>query len=78
MARRAVIVGQIQMRDAQVKRAARDGTAVFKGVSPAEVMPEAERQQWQLEARLAAAAVEKYIIVTGRGWRIHDLIVSSF
>jgi hypothetical protein len=41
-ARRAVVVGQIEVRDAEVESPAKDGPLRFEGLVIAEVVPEAE------------------------------------
>ena len=54
---RAVVVGEVKMRDAVVKRGAQDGLLRAKGRDIAEVVPQAQRQRGQLQAASAAAAV---------------------
>jgi hypothetical protein len=56
--RRSVVIGQIEMRDAEIERAPHDGASVFKRVGAAEIMPQAEGNQRQLESRPSATAVE--------------------
>ena len=43
--RRAVVVSQVEMRDAEIERAARDVAAVLEHVDVAEVVPQAERDR---------------------------------
>ncbi len=55
--RRAVIVREVKMRDAKVKRAAGDGAGVVVGIVRAEIVPEPQRNERQLDAGATAAAV---------------------
>ena len=68
---RAVIISQVEMGDAQVKRAARDGPAVFKRIGAAKVVPQSERKQRQIESGFSAAAVERGVVVASWSGRIH-------
>jgi hypothetical protein len=70
--RRTVVVRQIKMRDAQIKRATNYRAGVLKRILRAEIMPEAERDQREPDAGASAAAVKIWRIVAGGGGRIHD------
>jgi hypothetical protein len=54
----AVVVGQVEVRDAEVEGPAGHGAAVLERVHAAEVVPEPERDGGQLDATPAAASVE--------------------
>ena len=65
--RRAVVVGKVEVRDAEVERAA-DGRALgVEQAVVAEVLPEAEREQRQLEAAATAAAVGHRVVARVSG-----------
>jgi hypothetical protein len=48
--RRAVIVGQIEVGDAEIKGAPHNGLTIFVSIDVAEVMPKAERDKRELDA----------------------------
>jgi hypothetical protein len=67
---RAVIVRQIEVRDAQIEGAARHRPAVFVNVVAAEVVPQPQRHGRQFQPAAAAAVVaHRRIAVLGRGVR---------
>src|SRR5205085_6442842 len=63
---RAVVVGEVEVGDPEVERAADDLAARLQRAVAAEVLPEAERDRWQ-EEPAAAAAAEGHLVVTARG-----------
>ena len=65
--RRAVVVGQVEVGDAEVEGAAHDRAAVLERPVAAEVLPEAERHRRQLQPAAAAAAVLHAVVALGRG-----------
>ena len=65
--RRPVVVGEVEVRDAQIKGAQDQGPAVGGTVGRAEIVPEAEGKQRQLEAAASAGAVQRGIGVAGGG-----------
>jgi len=68
--RRTVVVSQVEVRDAEIERAARDVAAVLEYIDVAEVVPEAERNGRQAHAT-APHAVVLHRLVT-RGGRLHE------
>src|SRR5438046_9472190 len=54
--RGAVVVGEIEMGDAEIERGAKKGALNAEGRGVSEVVPEAEREEGQLQAGLAAGA----------------------
>src|SRR5580692_7879645 len=82
--RRHVVVRQVKMCDAQVKGAARNRTGSFEWAFAAEVVPQPERNQRQLEPRSSTAPVKRRMIVTGRrrlvrrhGWNVKWRVMSD-
>ena len=69
---RAVVVGEIEMRDAVVKRRAQDVALHAEGRDIAEVMPQTQRDRGQHKAAPSAAAVGHDVIARGRGNVGHD------
>ena len=65
--RRAVVVGEVEMRDAAVEGAAQDRPPGLEGVQAAEVLPQAQRDRRQHEAAPAAAAVGHRLVAVGAG-----------
>ncbi len=63
--RRAVVVREVEMRDAEVERAADDRTARVEGPVVAEVVPEPERHGRQLQPARAAAVVAHRVVALG-------------
>ena len=63
---RAVVVGQVEVRDARVEGATDDLALHPKGLVIAEVLPEAEREGRQQQARASAAAVGHATVVAVR------------
>src|SRR5690606_23521211 len=64
---RAVVVGEVEVGDAEVEGAAHDGAAGLVGVNAAKVVPEAEREQREVEAGASAAAEVGGGVVAGGG-----------
>src|SRR5208283_2422600 len=54
---RAVIIGEIEMRDAEIEGAAQHGAGIFKVVYSAEVVPQSERNGGKLNAAAPRAAI---------------------
>jgi hypothetical protein len=65
--RRAVVVGQVEVRDAEVEGAAHDGALRLEGPALAEVVPQAERDGGQPEAAAAGAPVGHGVVAVVRG-----------
>jgi hypothetical protein len=65
--RRAVVVREIEVRDPQVERAADDRAAPLERVDAAEVVPEPERDEGQVEPAPAAAPVAHRSVAVGGG-----------
>ena len=63
--RGTVVVGQVEVRDAQVEGAMNHGPGVFKGVDAAKVVPEPQRDRGQLEAALSAAVIGHGVVAGG-------------
>src|SRR5262249_21142951 len=55
--RRAVHVGEVEMRDTSVKGPADDRTAGLEDIDPAKILPHAERNRRQHEAALTTGAI---------------------
>ena len=65
--RYAVVVGEVEVRDAEIERAAIDRPLHVERLGVAEVTPEAERDGWKQQAARAAAAIGHAVIaVFGR------------
>ena len=64
---RAVVVGQVEVRDAAVKRPAQDGATVLQHIHTAEVVPQTQREGRELQAAVAAAAVGHFLVAGGVG-----------
>ena len=64
---RAVVVRQIEMRDAVVKRRAQNGLLGFKRRDAAEIVPQAQRQRRKQKPAFAAAAIGHRVVSGGRG-----------
>ena len=56
---RAVVVGQVEVRDAAVERPPQDGPLGLQGLVVAEVVPQPERDGRELEAAVATAAEQR-------------------
>ncbi len=71
--RRAVVVGEIEMSDAEIERGAQDLALALERRVVAEVVPEPQRQGRQLQAAAADRAIRELVIsVAGRDvgeWR---------
>ena len=71
--RRPVVVGQVEVGDAQVESAAQDGALALERLVVAEVLPEPERDGRQQQAAASAAAVGHGVVaVVGRKMMLHD------
>src|SRR4029079_11398255 len=65
--RRAVVVREVEMGDAEVERSAHDGAAALKRRVTAEVLPESERDRRQVQPGDAGSAVLHLLVaVVGR------------
>ena len=64
--RRAVVVGEVEVRDAEVERAAQDRALALERLVVAEVVPQAERDGGELEAAAPAAAVGHRVVAVRR------------
>src|SRR5208337_26629 len=69
--RRAVVVGEIEMRDAEIEGAAQHGPAVFEIIHSTEVVPKSERNGRQFDAAAAAAAISHGVVTMAVG-NVHD------
>src|SRR5262249_55151933 len=65
--RRAVVVRQVEVGDAQVERAAQDGPAVLQRAVVAEVVPQPQRHLGKLDAAAPAATVADLLVAVSRG-----------
>src|ERR1039458_10160715 len=72
--RRSIIVGQVEMRDAQIERAAHHRPAVFKDVNATKVMPKPERNGGKLETAATAAVVAHALVTGTRGQIFHGVL----
>ena len=64
--RRPVIVGEIEVGDAEVERRAADRPHRIERLVEAETVPQPERDRRQLEAAAAAAVVEHRLVAVRR------------
>ena len=64
--RRPVVVGEVEVGDPEVERAAQDRAAGRQRPVVAEVLPQAERDRRQLQAAAPAAAVLASLVAVGR------------
>src|SRR5207302_3606695 len=60
--RRPVVVREVEVGDAEVERASRNRTTPLERRGAAEVVPEAERHDGQLQAAAARAAVDHPVV----------------
>src|SRR5262245_59636008 len=60
--RRTIVIGEIEVRDAQVEGAPADGPGIVKDRILGEVVPETQRQEGEIEAAPAAAAIMHAVI----------------
>src|SRR5690606_36726343 len=65
--RRAVVVREVEMRDAQVERAAQHGALGVERVDVTEVVPEPERDRGQVEAAAPRASVGHRVVAVVGG-----------
>ena len=65
--RRAVVVGEVEVRDAAVERVAQDRALGRDRHVVAEVVPEAERDRRQLQAAATGAAVDRAVVAVRGG-----------
>jgi len=65
--RRAVVVGEVEMGDAEIEGGAADITHVGARAGLAEILPEAERERRELQAAAAAAVVAHRVVAVGIG-----------
>jgi hypothetical protein len=66
--RRAVVIGEVEVRDAEVERAAQDRALVVERVVVAEVVPEPQRDGREQEAAAAGAPVgHRVVAILGGG-----------
>ncbi len=63
--RRAVVVGQIKVGDAAVKRAVHDSARFLEIIHATEVVPESQRDGGQQQAGIPATPVGHAAIITG-------------
>ena len=64
---RAVVVGEVEMRDAAVERATQDAAAGLEHVGAAKVLPEPKRDGRQVEAGAAAAPIRHRAVAVSGG-----------
>ncbi len=64
---RAVVVGEIEMGDAVIEGILQDGAAGFEDIGTTEILPQAQRDRRQFQARPAAATVRHFGIAVTRG-----------
>jgi hypothetical protein len=71
--RRAVIVRQVEVGDAEVERAPQHGPAILEGVHAAEIVPKTERNGREQQSAAAAPPV-LHVVVTRVSGRIgHEI-----
>src|SRR5690606_26803219 len=75
--RRAVIVGEVEMGDAEVEGAAADGAPGPVRRILAEIVPQPERQRRQLQAGAAAAVVAHRVVAVVGGCPAHVVVLRS-
>ena len=68
---RAVVVGEVEVRDAEVERAAHDRAARLERPIGAEVLPQAERDRRQQQPSPPAAVVAHAVVAVGGGYVRH-------
>ncbi len=68
---RPVVVREVEVRDAEVERAAHDRTAGLERPVAAEVLPEAERDGREQQTAAAAAVVEHAVVAIAGGYVGH-------
>src|SRR5689334_7655923 len=71
--RRTVVVGEIEVRYAEIEGAPADGPGIVEDRILAEIVPEAQRQQGKIEAASAAAAI-MHAVITVRSRLIAHMI----
>jgi hypothetical protein len=71
---RAIVVGEIEVSDAEVEGAAEHGASVFEIIVATEVVPEAERDGGKLDAAASAAAILHGVVTVGGG-DVHTIVV---
>ena len=69
---RAVVVGQVDVRDAEVERPAQDRALRVERRGVPEVVPEAERERGQVQAAAAGPAVGHGVVAGGVGVERHE------
>src|SRR5208283_1743600 len=67
----AVVVGEIEMGDAEIEGAAQHGAGIFKVIDAAEVVPQSERDGGKLDAAASRAAILDGIVTLVIG-DVHD------
>ncbi len=75
--RRAVVVGQVEVRDAHVEGASGDGASVLEHVQAAEVVPPAERDGRQLQPAAADAVIDHLVITVFKSLITHEFSISE-
>ena len=70
--RRAVVVREVEVRDAEVEGAAHDRAAVLERPLAAEVLPQPERDRGQLQAAAPAAPVGHAVVAVVGGDVCHE------
>src|SRR6185295_5336112 len=55
--RRPIVVGQVEVGDAQIEGAAQQGAAVLKDIHAAKVVPQSQRDGWELQTAATGAVV---------------------
>ncbi len=68
--RRAVVVGEIEMGDAEIEGAPDDGAAGGEHIDVAEIVPEPEGDEREFDATAAAAAVQGRAVVAISGGKV--------
>src|SRR5208337_5015691 len=64
---RAVVIGEIKVRDTAIEGAADHGAASFENIGAAEVLPQAKRDGRKHKAGVAAAAEDGVVVASGVG-----------
>ena len=74
---RAVVVGEVEVRDAEVERAAHDRAARLERPVGAEVLPQAERDRRQQQPAAARAVVRHAVVAPGGGYVGHAQLLRA-
>src|SRR4051812_1917042 len=71
--RRPVVVGEVKMGDTEVERFQDEFATVSEIVDATEIVPKPERERGEFQSAASALAVERWLIVTGRGGSVRHV-----